>query len=71
MTTSLSLPGPWTPGRHSNMAMLLQLRTQRPVAPKRSLSASEAPFAQQLRTLRLEKACFAGRIVSLQDRGAP
>lgn len=58
MTTSMSFPGPWTPGRHSNMAMSLQLRTQRPVAPKRSLSASKAHSAQQRRTLRLENACL-------------
>ncbi|KAG6368453.1 hypothetical protein INS49_002660 [Diaporthe citri] len=47
--------------------MFLQLRAQRPVAPKRSLSASEAPLTKHLRTPRLENACFVGRIAYLQE----
>lgn len=69
MTTSTSFLGPRTPGRHSNTAMFLQVRAQRPVAPKRSRSASEAPLTQYLQTLRLESACSVGRIVSLQESG--
>lgn len=65
------VPGPWTPGPHSNMAMFLQLRTQRPVAPKRSLSASKAYSAQQRRTLRLENACFFLEDHLLAGLGAP
>lgn len=71
MTTSTSFLEPCTPGRHSNTAIFLQLRAQRPVAPKRSPSAFEAPSTQHLQTLRLESACSVGRIVSVQELGRP
>lgn len=69
MTTSTSFPGPWTPGRHSNTAMFLQLRAQRPVVPKRSLSASEAPLTSSLGRYGSKMPAPSARSSLLQDWG--
>lgn len=56
---------PWPPFKYGNVSATPS--PARSVAPKRSLSALEAPLNQHLRALRLEKACSVGS--SLQEKG--
>lgn len=58
---------PWPPFKYGNVSATPS--PARSVAPKRSLSALEAPLNQHLRALRLEKACSVGSSLC-RKRGA-
>lgn len=67
----LTLPGlwtPWPPFNYGDVSATPKEASRRSQVISFRLSASEAPFAQQLWTVRLENACLAWRIMSLQAR---